>query len=506
MWGALVDYWHYTNDTTYNEITSQALVSQVGPDDDYMVPAHQKDEGNDDQSFWGFAVMSAAEKGYPAPPEGTPSWIQLVINLWNTQVARWDLTTCGGGLKWQIFTFNNGYDYKNSVSNGAFFQLAARLARYTGNQTYVDWAEKSWNWSTDIGLVSSTYDVYDGTDDTSNCTQLDHLQFSYSLGIYLYGAAVMYNYTNGSAVWEERTSGLLSAAATFFSPYDNATDIMFEAACETGETCDTDMQSFKAYLSRFMWATTQLAPYTTAAITSLLKTSASAAAKSCSGGTDGLTCGSKWYVGDWDGSYGVGQQMSALEIMQGLLINETRPPFTGADVPVVVSSTVSTATLLVATSTSTIGTLVSSSTSTQLSLSTSPSATALTIGSTSVATSHPASISTRTSGSTSTQLSSSTSASTTALTTRSTSMATSTSASISTKTSGSVSTASTAGTTTALTLSSSLVATQAPDLATSSSGPAAAAATKVSGGARKLQAEMMLCFMIMVMTSGSFVA
>jgi hypothetical protein len=31
------DYWHYTGDSTYNAITSQALLFQTGPDDNYLV-------------------------------------------------------------------------------------------------------------------------------------------------------------------------------------------------------------------------------------------------------------------------------------------------------------------------------------------------------------------------------------------------------------------------------------------------------------------------------------
>jgi hypothetical protein len=34
---AFQDYWHYTGDSTYNAITSQALLFQTGPDDNYMV-------------------------------------------------------------------------------------------------------------------------------------------------------------------------------------------------------------------------------------------------------------------------------------------------------------------------------------------------------------------------------------------------------------------------------------------------------------------------------------
>jgi len=343
MWGAMLDYYHYTNDSTYNNNTYQALISQVGPNYDYMVPAQQKDEGNDDQGFWGFATMSAAERGFTAPPSGIPSWLQLTINLWNTQAARWDLTSCGGGLKWQIFTFNNGYDYKNSVSSGAFFQLSARLARFTGNSTYLDWAAKTWDWSSEIGLIDSNYNVYDGTDDLKNCSQVNGIQWTYSLGIYMYGAAVLYNYTNGSALWAERTQGLLNATSTFFSPYDNATDIMYEVACEQISTCNYDQWSFKAYLSRFMWVTTQMAPFTSPTVSTLLTTSARAAAQACSGGASGTTCGAKWYVSGWDGGAGVGQQLSALETMQGLLINGTQAPFTNGDVHFAPLSTVAAA-------------------------------------------------------------------------------------------------------------------------------------------------------------------
>jgi mannan endo-1,6-alpha-mannosidase len=36
MFGALINYWHYTNDTTYNDVTMQAMQFQVGPHNDYM--------------------------------------------------------------------------------------------------------------------------------------------------------------------------------------------------------------------------------------------------------------------------------------------------------------------------------------------------------------------------------------------------------------------------------------------------------------------------------------
>lgn len=103
----------------------------------------------------------------------------------------------------------------------------------------------------------------------------------------------------------------------FFAQPSN---IMYEAACEPSNRCDLDQLSFKAYLARFMTYSSQVAPFIADTVQNHLLVSAPGAAASCSGGTDGVTCGMSWLTGTWDGSYGVGQQMSAMETIQNLLI------------------------------------------------------------------------------------------------------------------------------------------------------------------------------------------
>lgn len=149
-------------------------------------------QGNDDQCFWGLAVIAAAEKKYPDPPTGQPGWLALAQGVFNSQAGRWDYKTCDGGLRWQIFTFNNGFNYKNSISNGCFFQLGARLARYTGNDTYSQWAEKAYDWTVAAGLLSDDFRIYDGVS-TTNCSNIDKIQWTYNVGTYMAGAAYMYN-------------------------------------------------------------------------------------------------------------------------------------------------------------------------------------------------------------------------------------------------------------------------------------------------------------------------
>lgn len=198
MMGSLVDYWYYTGDSTYNDVVEQALVHQAGDDRDYMPTNASMQMGNDDQGFWGMSAMTAAETKFQDPPPDQPQWLALAQAVFTKQSSRWDTTTCGGGLRWQIFKLNNGYHYKNSISNGAMFNLAARLARYTGNTTYAEWAEKTWDWMDSIHLIGDqgTPDagkVFDGSDDKKNCTELDHMQWSYNAGIMMHGAANMYN-------------------------------------------------------------------------------------------------------------------------------------------------------------------------------------------------------------------------------------------------------------------------------------------------------------------------
>lgn len=107
---------------------------------------------------------------------------------------------------------------------------------------------------------------------------------------------------------------------------------MYEPACEPFDICNTDQLSFKAYLSRWMAATTKLAPFTYSIIKPLLKGSAQAAMAHCSGGANGRVCGLKWSQWEaWDGTDGIGQQMAALEVLQGNLIHEVKGPVTEVD-------------------------------------------------------------------------------------------------------------------------------------------------------------------------------
>ncbi|KAH7033088.1 glycoside hydrolase family 76 protein [Microdochium trichocladiopsis] len=329
MFGTLVDYWFHTGDDSYNAMTTQALLHQVGDDRDYMPTNQTRTLGNDDQGFWAMAAMSAAENNFPNPPPDQPQWLALAQAVFNEYVDRWDEEHCDGGLRWQIFQFNAGFEYKNTISNGCFFNIASRLARYTGNQTYADWAGKVWTWLEGHELIDSEYNVFDGAGIVDECATHDKAQWTYNAGIYLHGAAALYDYTNGSAkaTWQTRIEGLISRTREHF--FDKDTGILVERACETFGNCNNDQQSFRGYLMRWFGAAMQLAPFTYDTLMPILRTNAAAAARQCTGsppasqyrGPPGTACGFTW-TGSFDGLVGVGPQMSALSALQYTLIKK----------------------------------------------------------------------------------------------------------------------------------------------------------------------------------------
>ena len=122
--------------------------------------------------------------------------------------------------------------------------------------------------------------------------------------------------------WKVRTTGIITGLDVFFQ-----NNVMYEVACEPQAMCDTDQQSFKAYVARWMAATIKVAPWTQPLLWPKLEASAQAAAAQCSGPDN--ACGLQWTKGSqYDGLTGVGQQMSAMEVIAGMLINNVAGPVT----------------------------------------------------------------------------------------------------------------------------------------------------------------------------------
>ncbi|EPS40440.1 hypothetical protein H072_5734 [Dactylellina haptotyla CBS 200.50] len=315
--GGMVDYWALTGDSTYNSNVTVGWLRGVSPSLDLQPDEQSFSEGNDDQGFWSIMAMDATERVFPeteAQKEMGAGFLEITQTVQNLQASRWDNETCGGGLRWQINIANTGYSYKNTISNGLFFQQSARLARYTGNATYADWAEKTYKWLRATKIVRDDFYINDGAF-VPDCKKFSEQRWTYNYGTLLAGCAAMYNFTNGDDYWKTQIDSIL--AATYATFFDSATGAIKEIQCQDSDTCNADQPSFKAYLSRWMGYTAQVAPYTYNDIMPRLRKNAQLAAATCVGQPGGTACGLKWNVGaTWDGKYGLGEQLSALEVIQ----------------------------------------------------------------------------------------------------------------------------------------------------------------------------------------------
>lgn len=196
----MMDYWAMTGDEQHNSLIRAALQSQVGHHHDYLPRDQNFWIGNDDQAWWALAAMTAAETKLRDPDREDPQWLELAQKVFLQQKSRWDDSTCSGGLRWQIHIAAKGYGYKNSISNALFFQLAARLGRYTGDKSYLAWARKTWNWlyKDGAGLITHDFKVWDGWfEHKPNCSLANSNVWSPNFGAVMVGAAYMYDQVRG---------------------------------------------------------------------------------------------------------------------------------------------------------------------------------------------------------------------------------------------------------------------------------------------------------------------
>ena len=104
---------------------------------------------------------------------------------------------------------------------------------------------------------------------------------------------------------------------------------MSEVACEVTDTCDYPQFAFKGLTAQWMGATTQMAPFTTNTITKYLQASAKGAANQCVERNNGTTCGAQWDKSSFDGNTGLGQQLSAMNVIVANLASNASVPGTG---------------------------------------------------------------------------------------------------------------------------------------------------------------------------------
>lgn len=95
---------------------------------------------------------------------------------------------------------------------------------------------------------------------------------------------------------------------------------MAEITCEPIKTCDRSMMIMKGAFVQNLAQITVAAPYTSSKILPLLQGSATAAAKTCTGGDSNDLCGGHWYKKTFDGDGGIESQVAALSLFTSNMV------------------------------------------------------------------------------------------------------------------------------------------------------------------------------------------
>jgi predicted alpha-1,6-mannanase (GH76 family) len=195
----------------------------------------------DDNGWWALAWVAAYDL------TSDSRYLDAAQAIFTANTAGWD-PVCGGGLWW-----NTAKNYKNAIPNELFLTLAARLHQRTpGDQNYLTWAQREWEWFSSSGLVGPHGMVNDGL--TAACANNGGTTWTYNQGVILGGLAALYQITGDAAYLEQGESIAAAALSSLTTPPSAKPPGILTEPCEaTTAGCDGDQAQFKGIFVRFLY-------------------------------------------------------------------------------------------------------------------------------------------------------------------------------------------------------------------------------------------------------------
>jgi predicted alpha-1,6-mannanase (GH76 family) len=168
-------------------------------------------------------------------------YLNTARSIFTRNTVAWD-DTCGGGLRWHA-----GSEYKNAITNELFITLAARLhQRVPGDQSYLSWAQRTWDWFEASGLINPRSLVNDGL--TAACQNNGQTTWTYNQGVILGALAALFEIT-GDRAYLARAEAIAQAALGGLT----AAGILAEPCEATGKPCNEDQAQFKGIFVRYLY-------------------------------------------------------------------------------------------------------------------------------------------------------------------------------------------------------------------------------------------------------------
>jgi predicted alpha-1,6-mannanase (GH76 family) len=221
-----IDYSRITNTKTYHSHIRNTF--EKNKDKNFINKWFYDDDG-----WWALTWIKAYDL------TGETQYLDMAKTIFNDMKQGWD-STCGGGIWWK----KRGI-YKNAITNELFLSVAARLHLRTpgdkGPGSYLDWAQRTWRWFKDSGMINSNNLVNDGLD--SNCKNNGKTIWSYNQGVILGGLVDLYKITNDSSLLIQ-AEAIADATTRKLAPKG-----ILQELCEPSN-CGVDVPQFKGVFIR----------------------------------------------------------------------------------------------------------------------------------------------------------------------------------------------------------------------------------------------------------------
>lgn len=213
----LADYSRVTGDQQYTSVFANTFTAAQHTSAGFLNNYY------DDEGWWALAWIDA----YDLMKD--ERYLTMAGAIFDDMAKGWD-DTCAGGIWW-----SKDRNYKNAIANELFLSVAAHLATRTKDtklrSSYLDWANREWQWFSHTGMINSDHLVNDGLN--AKCANNHQTTWSYNQGVILSGLSELYKQTHDSTL----VSGANAiAAATLSSPVlTDAHGILHDPASRTAE-------------------------------------------------------------------------------------------------------------------------------------------------------------------------------------------------------------------------------------------------------------------------------
>jgi predicted alpha-1,6-mannanase (GH76 family) len=195
-------------------------------------------------AWWALAWINAYDL------TGEIRYLKMAQTIFTAMTGGWD-DVCEGGVWW-----NFSRDYKNAIPNELFLTLAARLyQRDPGEQSYLMWALREWNWFRQSDMINASHLINDGLKD---CQNNGGPTWTYNQGVILGGLADLYRIT-GEDRYLHQAEAIADAVLCHLV---NDEGILIESCEATG--CDSNGAQFKGIFMHnlfYLYQTSQKAAY-----------------------------------------------------------------------------------------------------------------------------------------------------------------------------------------------------------------------------------------------------